>query len=203
MNTRNAALSRPLPQLVLASSSPYRRRILERLGLAFETESPDVDESPRPGESPEALVARLAETKALEIGRSRPNALVIGSDQVADHDGAIVGKPRDHRDAVAQLSFASGRSIRLCTAVALLNTATGSLQSAVDFYTVGFRKLDRDTILRYLESEKPYDCCGSVRAEGPGIGLLESLRGDDPNTLIGLPVIKLCAMLESQGVRLF
>ncbi len=191
--------------IILASSSPYRRELLTRLGLEFSTHSPDIDESVLEGESAENLVLRLSETKARAVAAAvgDQNALVIGSDQVADHDGNIVGKPANHEEAVAQLEFASGRTVRLCTGLVLLNTTNGNTQRACEHFEVTFRKINSDTIERYLDFDKPYNCCGSLRAEGAGISLLESLRGDDPNTLIGLPLIRLSRMLESEGVRLF
>lgn len=189
--------------IVLASSSPYRRELLARLGLPFESESPTVDESARDGETAPLLVERLAVAKATAVGATWPDALVIGSDQVADHDGRIVGKPSDHADAVRQLKEASGRRIVLYTGVAVLDTSSGRLQSAVEPFEVTFRALDDELIERYLSFEKPYNCCGSLRAEGAGICLLEALRGDDPNALIGLPLIRLCRMLAAEGVTPF
>jgi MAF protein len=190
-------------RIVLASSSPYRRELLARLGLDFETRSPDVDESARPGEGARELVARLALAKAHAVSDDLPGALIIGSDQVADHDGLIVGKPSSHDEAVRQLQQASGRRVILYTGLALYNTDTGRAQSAVESFEVLFRDIDRDTIERYLAHDKPYNCCGSLKAEGAGISLLRHLRGDDPNTLIGLPLIRLCDMLAAEGILLF
>lgn len=191
------------PPLILASSSTYRRELLSRLGLPFEWMSPDIDETPRAGETPERLVERLAIAKAATIAERARDGLVIGSDQVADHDGKIIGKPASHDDAVSQLEWASGRVVRLYTGLALVNAATGAVQCAVEPFDVTFRALDRDTIERYLAHDRPYNCCGSLRAEGAGISLLRSLRGDDPNALIGLPLIRLCDMLAAEGVTLF
>jgi septum formation protein len=190
-------------RIILASSSVYRRELLSRLGLAFQTHSPDIDEAPLAGETPRQLVERLSREKACKVAEQFSDALVIGSDQVADHDGRIVGKPVDHEDAVAQLMHASGRRIVLFTGLALVNTATGRIQSEVEPFEVTFRRFGRETVERYLRFEKPYNCSGSLRAEGAGICLLQSLRGDDPNALIGLPLIKLCDMLHSEGVTLF
>lgn len=171
--------------------------------MPFDTRSPEVDERPHPGETPRRLVERLARDKALAVARLIPNALVIGSDQVADHGGKIVGKPADHADAVAQLMQSSGKSIVLYTGLALVNSGNGRIQSIVEPFEVTFRELDRDTIERYLHFEKPYNCSGSLRAEGAGICLLKALRGDDPNALIGLPLIRLCEMLDNEGVAPF
>ncbi len=191
------------PPLVLASSSPYRRELLARLDLPFECRSPDIDESPRPGETPIQLVERLAIAKAKAVADDLSHGLVIGSDQVADHDGVIVGKPASHAEAVSQLQWASGRTVRLYTGLALINVASEVVQSTVEPFEVVFREIDRETIERYLAHDRPYNCCGSLRAEGAGISLLKSLRGDDPNALIGLPLIRLCDMLAAQGVTIF
>ncbi len=190
-------------KIVLASSSPYRRQLLQQIGLTFETDSPEIDETPRPGESPTTLVRRLAKEKAAAVARRHPHALLIGSDQVADHQGTIVGKPADHAEAVEQLRQASGREITLYTGIALLDAASGRSQVDVLPFSVVFRDLDDDLIERYLRAEQPYNCCGSLRAEGAGISLLKALRGDDPNALIGLPLIRLCEMLAVEGVFLF
>lgn len=187
-------------RVVLASSSPFRKALLERLEIPFEVDAPDIDESPRPGEPPRDYVARLAVEKARAVAAGHADSLIIGSDQAAVHDGVIVGKPADHRDAVRQLQHASGNTITLHTGLALLNTGTQRVQSDVIPYTVHFRRLDRDTIERYLEKEKPYGCAGSLRAEGLGIALLRRFEGDDPNALIGLPLIRLVDMLRSEGV---
>jgi len=186
-------------RLVLASSSPYRRELLERLRLPFEVDAPDIDESQRPGEAPREYVERLAVEKARAVAARQPGALVIGSDQAAVHDGAIVGKPADHDDAVDQLMHASGNTITLYTGLALVN-ADGGVQSDVVPYTVHFRELDRAAVERYLEREQPYGCAGSVRAEGLGIALLRRFEGDDPNALIGLPLIRLVDMLHAEGI---
>lgn len=188
-------------KLILASSSPFRRALLARLQIPFEAISPAVDESPRPGEAPEALVERLSIEKARKIGAEHPDALVIGSDQVAVYNGTIVGKPQSHDRAVAQLQAASGRTVTLYTGLALINAATGSLQSEVVPFRVTFRALSDAQIENYLHKERPYSCAGSVKSEGLGIALLEKFEGDDPNTLIGLPLIRLVRMLEIEGVN--
>lgn len=189
-------------KLILASSSPFRRELLARLKIPFETVSPDVDESPLPGEAPQAMARRLAVAKARKVAEGRRGALVIGSDQVAVYDGKIVGKPGDHDTAVAQLRAASGRTVELYTGLALVNSDTGRLQVEVVPYRVTFRPLDEALIGRYLEKEQPYACTGSIRSEGLGIALLEKLEGDDPNALIGLPLIRLVRMLENEGVKI-
>jgi septum formation protein len=190
-----------MPSLILASSSPVRRELLARLRLPFESVAPDVDETAKPGESPTALVERLAVAKARAVSAQRSHALIIGSDQVAVYDGAIVGKPRGHADAAKQLRAASGRKVMLYTGLALLNAATGRLQSEVVPYGIQFRELTDAQIDNYLRAEKPYDCAGSVKSEGLGIALLDRFEGDDPNALVGLPLIRLVRMLENEGVR--
>lgn len=189
---------KPQMELVLASSSPFRRRLLEQLSVNFRIIEPDIDESPLPGEEPETLVRRLSISKARAVASRAPTALIIGSDQVAVHKGAIVGKPRDHADAVAQLSSSSGKTITFLTGVALLNSATGSLQTDVVPFKVLFRTLTRDKIENYLKREKPYGCCGSLRADGLGIALLDQLRGVDPTALTGLPLTVVTQMLEKE-----
>jgi septum formation protein len=187
-------------KLILASSSPYRRALLARLHIPFEAISPEVDETARPGEAPASLVERLAIEKARKIADSHPDALVVGSDQVAVYHGSIVGKPHSHERAVEQLRVASGREVTLYTGLSLINAATGSMQSEVIPYRVTFRKLTDAQIENYLRKEQPYSCAGSVKSEGLGIALLEKFDGDDPNTLIGLPLIRLVKMLENEGV---
>jgi septum formation protein len=190
------------PRLILASSSPYRRELLERLKISFEVMAPDVDETPRPGEMPEKLVQRLAVEKAQKIAGQKPGTLVIGSDQVAVYNGSIVGKPHSHDKAVEQLRSASGRTVTLYTGLALVNADTGSVQHEVIPYRVTFRTLTDAQIESYLRKEQPYSCAGSVKSEGLGIALLERFEGDDPNTLIGLPLIRLVRMLENEGIKI-
>ena len=191
-----------MKKLILASSSPYRRELLERLQIPFEVMSPEVDETPHPGETPEKLVKRLAIEKAQKIAGQKPGALVIGSDQVAIYNGRIVGKPHSHDKAVEQLRSASGRAVTLYTALALVNADTGRVQHEVIPYRVTFRTLTDAQIESYLHKEQPYSCAGSVKSEGLGIALLERFEGDDPNTLIGLPLIRLVRMLENEGVKI-
>ena len=189
-------------QLVLASSSPFRRELLSRLKLPFDVIVPDVDERALPGETPQVLVERLAVAKARAVVARAPGALIIGSDQVAVYDGTIVGKPHTHANAVRQLQSAAGKTVMLYTGLALVNAATGRVQSDVVPFGVTFRALTSDQIESYLRKEQPYGCAGSVRSEGLGIALLERFEGDDPNALIGLPLIRLVRMLETEGVSL-
>ncbi len=186
-------------ELILASTSPFRRAVLEKLGIPFETASPEVDETPLPGESPEALVERLAITKAQAVASKRDRGLVIGSDQVAVIDGEILGKPGSHEQAVEQLRRASGRRVTFLTGLSLVNAASGHVQSEVVPFHVHFRSLTESMIENYLQREQPYNCAGSFKSEALGIVLFERLEGDDPNTLIGLPLIRLVRMLEVEG----
>ena len=191
----------PQIELVLASSSPFRQRLLGQLSVEFRALNPNIDESPLPDEKPEALVRRLSIAKARAVVSRAPAALIIGSDQVAFHRGKVVGKPRDHADAVAQLLSSSGKTITFFTSVSLLNSFNGNLQTEVVPYEVRFRTLTREKIEHYLEREQPYGCCGSLRADGLGIALLDKLRGEDPTALIGLPLTVLALMLEKEGFR--
>ncbi|MGE5153452.1 MAG: Maf family protein [Bdellovibrio bacteriovorus] len=186
--------------LVLASTSPYRSTLLGRLGLPFKTAAPQVDESPRPGEPPQVLVLRLAEAKARAVARDFPDALIIGSDQVACIDDQILGKPGDRSRAIAQLEQASGRCVVFQTGLCLLNAATGRAQTLVEPFRVHFRPLNRARIEAYLDREAPYNCAGSFKSEGLGIALFERLEGDDPSALIGLPLIRLVTLLASEGM---
>lgn len=190
-----------MPQLVLASTSPFRRQILEKLGLPFDTARPETDESALAGESPEALVKRLAEAKARAVAEQFPGALIIGSDQVAVNEGKILGKPHTHEVAMAQLREASGKHVRFLTGLCLLNAASGEAQVEVVPFDVVFRALSDEQIDNYLKAEQPYNCAGSFKSEALGIALFERLEGEDPNTLIGLPLIRLVRMLEKEGVR--
>jgi len=193
----------PNPNLILGSSSPFRKMLLDRLMLPFDTASPEIDESPRPNETPLQLVERLAIEKAQEVAKNHAHSLVIGSDQVALHGDEIVGKPHTYERAVKQLQTASGKKIELFTGLALVNSSTGRLQSEVVPFTVHFKTLSERTIDQYLRKEEPYNCAGSVKSEGLGIALLERFDGDDPNALIGLPMIRLVTMLENEGFDLF
>jgi len=187
-------------QLVLGSSSPYRKALLEKLGLPFECFSPDIDESGKPGESPRQLVERLAIGKARETGKACPEALIIGSDQVAVLEGKIIGKPVNHEDAVNQLREASGKAVNLYTGLCLYNANTGNIQHSVESYSVIFRNLNEAQIEQYLKKDQPYNCAGSLKSETLGIAMLSKLEGEDPNTLIGLPLIRLVDMLLEEGI---
>lgn len=189
--------------LVLASTSPFRKELLERLMVPFEVARPEVDETPLANETPHALVERLAVLKARAVANNYPNALVIGSDQVALHADQIVGKPESHEQAVKQLQQASGKTIRLYTGLALINTQSGDVRSEVVPFTTHFKELSETTIERYLRKEQPYNCAGSLKSEGLGIALLKRFEGDDPSALIGLPLIRLISMLEAEGFDLF
>ena len=188
------------PTLILASTSRYRRELLERLRLPFDVHAPDVDETPRPGEPPAALAQRLALAKAQAVSVRFPEAVVIGSDQVADLDGTPVGKPGAHDRAVAQLRAMRGRRVVFQTAVAVIRASTGYVGAALAPVTVRFRALDDAEIEHYLTTEKPYDCAGSAKAEALGIALLETIDSDDPTALIGLPLIRTCALLRAAGI---
>lgn len=187
-------------KIILASSSPYRRELLAKLGLTFQWQSPDIDERPSPGESPEALVIRLAQEKARAIARTHDDALIIASDQVAVLNGQILGKPGNHANAVKQLNAASGQPVKFLTSLALLNSHSGGIQIEVVPFTVHFRPLTASEIENYLQKEQPYNCAGSFKSEALGIALFDRLEGDDPNTLIGLPLIRLIRMLKNEGV---
>ena len=187
-------------KIVLASTSRYRRELLARLGLPFEVASPGVDESAFPGEAPDRLAARLALAKAQAIAASTPAALVIGSDQVAWCEGETLGKPGTHENAVVQLRHLSGKTAMFYTAVSVVNSDTGLAASRIVPYEVGFRLLDDALIERYLRQEQPYDCAGSAKSEGLGIALLSRMRGDDPNALVGLPLIALVDLLREHGI---
>lgn len=187
-------------QLVLASTSPFRRSILEKLGLPFDCHAPEVDETPLAGETPTQLVERLSIAKAQAIAAHLKEGLVIGSDQVAVIDNDILGKPGNHENAMAQLERASGKIVTFLTGLALLNASTGSIQAEVVPFKVVFRELTPEQIDNYLNAEQPYNCAGSFKSEGLGIALFERLEGDDPNTLIGLPLIRLIRMLEKEGM---
>lgn len=189
-------------QLVLGSTSPFRRELLTRLGVKFTTASPHIDETAEPGENPESLVRRLAKQKALAVSTDYPQALIIGSDQVAMLDNHILGKPGSHTRAVEQLAMASGKKVTFYTGLCLLNSVTGNCQLHCEPFHVYFRPLDADTIENYLRREQPYNCAGSFKSEGLGIILFEKLEGDDPNTLIGLPLIRLVSMLMNEGIDL-
>jgi MAF protein len=170
------------------------------LGVDFSSISPDVDEVALPDEAPEKLVLRLAENKAKEVAKDHKGALIIGSDQVAVVDGTIMGKPGDHQEAVEQLKRVSGKRVSFFTGLCLLNSDTGHLQVCCEPFHVIFRVLQQREIEHYLHKEKPYNCAGSFKSEGLGISLFERLEGEDPNALIGLPLIRLIAMLRNEGL---
>ncbi len=188
------------PPLILGSTSRYRRELLERLRLPFEVRSPDVDETPLPGEPPAALAQRLALAKARAVSAAYPDAVVIGSDQVADLDGEPVGKPGTHAGAVAQLRAMRGRSVVFQTAVAVVRASTGYVGTALAPVTVRFRVLSDAEIEHYLRTEQPYDCAGSAKCETLGIALLEAIDSDDPTALVGLPLIRTSALLRAAGI---
>src|SRR5437764_8285016 len=187
-------------RLVLASTSAYRKALLERLALAFELARPQVDERPLAGEAPADTALRLAALKAQSVRAAHRDSLIIGSDQVATSAGRVLGKPGDHATAVRQLRSLSGKSADFHTAVALLDAANGSVQTRVVPCRVHFRTFDDARIERYLVREKPYDCAGSAKAEGLGIALIARIDTEDPTSLIGLPLIALSEMLERAGL---
>jgi len=186
--------------LILASTSPFRKAILEKLALPFSTQSPDVDETPLENELPEQLVERLSILKAKAVADNISEGLVIGSDQVAVIDGTILGKPGNHDKAMEQLKQASGKTVTFLTGLCLYNAARDNYQVDVVPFKVVFRELSETQIDTYLKKEQPYNCAGSFKSEALGITLFEKLVGDDPNTLIGLPLIRLVKMLEDEGV---
>lgn len=188
--------------LVLASTSRYRRELLARLALPFETAAPDVDEISRAGEAPRELALRLALEKAQAVAARKPQAIVIGSDQVADLHGQPLGKPGTHERAAAQLARMSGQTVLFHTAVAVVQASRGFAQSSLATVTVRFRALDAATIERYLLAEQPYDCAGSAKSEGLGIALLQAIESDDPTALIGLPLIRTAQLLRAAGLTL-
>lgn len=188
--------------VVLGSTSRYRRELLERLRLPFEVDAPEVDETPMAGETPEALARRLALAKAHVVAARHPEALVIGSDQVADLDGEPLGKPGTHERAVQQLRRMRGRTVIFQTAVAVVCRATGFEQLDLAPVRVRFRALSDSEIENYLRAEEPYDCAGSAKSEGLGIALLEAIENDDPSALVGLPLIRTCRMLREGGLVL-
>ena len=188
------------PRLILGSTSVYRRELMQRLRLPFEVVAPQVDESPRPGETPAAMAQRLALEKAREVAARHPAAVVIGADQVADLAGQAIGKPGNHACAVAQLQALRGRWVTFHTAVAVLRPDTGFEQVQVAPVRVRFRDLSDADIQRYLVLEQPYDCAGSAKCETLGIALLEAIESDDPTALVGLPLIRTCRLLREAGI---
>lgn len=195
--------SAPARALILGSTSKYRRELLSRLRLPFTVEPPGVDETPRAGETPEDLARRLAAAKAAAVAALHPEAIVIGSDQVADLDGEPIGKPGNHANAVAQLRRMRGRTVVFQTAVTVMCQASGFAQHELAPVRVRFRALGDDEIEAYLRLEEPYDCAGSARSEGLGVALLDAIDSDDPTALVGLPLIRTCRMLRTAGLRVF
>lgn len=188
------------PPLILASTSIYRSELLKRLRIPFQTAAPAVDETPLPGESAKQTSLRLSREKAQAVAANYPNALIIGSDQVALMGEQQIGKPLTHENAVRQLHAMRGKSIVFYTALTLLNAQTGEMQTEVAENRVSFRDLSDAEIESYLHKEQPYHCAGSAKSEGLGIALISRIEGDDPNALIGLPLILLVGMLKSQGM---
>ena len=195
----NPPASRPL---ILGSTSPYRRELLQRLHIAFDVVAPDVDETPQPGETPRKLAERLALAKAHAVASLHPRAVVIGSDQVADLNGVPLGKPGSHERAVLQLRQMRGQTVIFQTAVSVVCSESGLTQSSLAAVRVKFRDLSDHEIENYLRIEQPYDCAGSAKSEGLGIALLESIDSDDPTALVGLPLIRTCKMIQAAGVAL-
>ncbi len=191
----------PSPRLILGSTSRYRRELLERLRLPFDVVAPDVDETPRTGEAPAALALRLAVAKARAVAAQHPDAVVIGSDQVADLDGQPIGKPGAHERAVEQLRRMSGRRLVFQTAVAVVVARRGFEASELAAVHVRFRTLTDAQIERYLRLETPYDCAGSAKSETLGIALLDAIESDDPTALVGLPLIRTCRLLRLAGIE--
>jgi len=186
-------------KLVLASTSPFRKAILDKLGVDFDTASPETDETALENESPQQLVERLSIAKAKAVADKVDNSLVIGSDQVSVINGEIIGKPHTHENAVKQLQNASGKTVTFYTGLCLYNSATQQYQSEVVPFNVVFRELSEQQINSYLNKEEPYNCAGSFKSEALGIVLFEKLEGEDPNTLMGLPLIRLVKMLEQEN----
>ncbi|CAH6635873.1 Maf family protein [Pseudocitrobacter vendiensis] len=188
-----------MPELILASTSPYRRLLLEKLGIPFTCAAPEVDELPLPAETPRHLVLRLAQAKAQALAERFPHHLIIGSDQVCVLDGEITGKPHTEENARKQLKKASGNIVTFYTGLALYNSVNGQLQTECEPFDVHFRHLTEQEINHYVQKESPLNCAGSFKSEGLGITLFERLEGRDPNTLVGLPLIALCQMLRREG----
>lgn len=187
--------------LVLASTSPFRRSLLQKLGIPFVAAAPDADETPLKDEDARHLVTRLAQQKAQSLASQYPHHLIIGSDQVCVLDGNITGKPLTEEKARLQLAQASGHIVTFYTGLAVYNSANGQLQTECEPFDVHFRHLSAEEIARYVDKEKPLYCAGSFKSEGLGITLFERLNGRDPNTLVGLPLIALCQMLRNEGVN--
>ncbi len=188
--------------LILASSSEYRRQLLQKLLVPFTSISPKIDETPLADEKPHETALRLAQEKAKKIGAEYSHALVIGCDQVATLDGEELGKPGNHQNATEQLKKMRGREVKFHSALCLFNAATGNMQADVVPYLVRFRQFTDEQIESYLSKEQPYQCAGSAKSEGLGVALIERMIGEDPNALIGLPLIKLISMLSNEGIEI-
>ena len=189
-------------KIILASSSAYRKALLERLLIKFSCIAPNINESPRDNESPQSLALRLAEQKALAIAGLEPNALIIGSDQVAWLNGEQLHKPGDRHRNIEQLMRCQGKEVTFYTSIALYNSATKTMQSHIETYRTLFRPLSNNQIERYVDHEQAFDCAGGFKMEGLGISLFEHISGEDPNVLIGLPLIRLVSMFEKEGVHI-
>ena len=187
--------------IILASSSVYRRQLLNKLGINYRWQAPDIDEAPIGGESPTELVKRLSKFKAMALAPHYPTGLIIGSDQVASLENQILGKPGNHANAKAQLETVSGKQVTFFTGLTLYKATTRTTQTCCEIYQVTFRQLTEAQIENYLQREQPYDCAGSFKSEGLGIALFDTLNGRDPNTLIGLPLIALIDMLNREGIE--
>ncbi len=200
-------ISLVMVSLILASSSPFRKTLLTKLGLTFEAHSPKIDESRKEGETPEQLVYRLAQAKAKEIAKTH-HGLIIASDQVAtlahgkNADDEVLTKPKNHENAIKQLQQSSGNTVTFLTSLALLNTSTNDIQTKVETFKVVFKDLSIEQIEYYLKKETPYNCAGSFKSESIGISLFKRMIGNDPNSLIGLPLIQLITMLENEGINI-
>ncbi len=188
--------------LILASSSIFRRELLQRLQVNFSTVSPHIDEAVMPGETPADTALRLSKEKAIKVGNAHPHALIIGCDQVATLNGEQLGKPLNHNNATKQLVAMRGKQVTFHSALCLYNAETGNMQAEAVPYVVKFREYTDAQIENYLSKEQPYHCAGSAKSEGLGIALMESMVGEDPNALIGLPLIKLITMLQNEGVNI-
>ena len=204
MSKDNLPTPKPLHDfpVILGSSSRYRKELLARLRIPFEVFAPEVDETPMAGESPKALALRLALAKAQAVAQQHPNAVVIGSDQVADLDGTPLGKPGNHSNAVVQLQKMRGKTVVFQTALSVVCLANGYERTELAAVNVKFRNLTDAEIEAYLLAEEPYDCAGSAKSEGLGIALLDAIDNDDPTALIGLPLIRTCQLLREAGVKL-
>ena len=187
--------------LLLASTSPYRRALLQRLNLPFDVDSPVCDETPLPGESPAELVLRLARSKALSLSEAYPQALIIGSDQVADLEGQVLGKPGNAARAMQQLQRQSGRTVVFRTGICILEPHSGQCQLDAVNVTLSFRTLSDAEITRYIDADRPFDCAGSIRSESLALSLLRDMHCPDPTALVGLPLLRLAQMLRSHGVN--